>query len=106
MSDRGPISDSPWLWFALFSAVGLSALLATGGRFGRRQSGIERKYQARTAVATGDVAIETSGSGEKSVRKAPAYSTPEKTVVPLWPLEILLAVVSLGSFAMLLKQRM
>jgi hypothetical protein len=42
-----PITDSPWLWLALFSAVGLSALLATGGKFGKRQSGIERRYQAR-----------------------------------------------------------
>jgi hypothetical protein len=35
------------MWLALFSAVGLSALLATGGKFGKRQSGIERRYQAR-----------------------------------------------------------
>ncbi len=41
------ITDSPWLWLALFTAVGLAALLATGGKFGKRQSGIERRYQAR-----------------------------------------------------------
>ena len=53
MSDRRPLTDSPWLWFALFSGVGLTALLATGGKFGNRQAQIERKGQARAAVGDG-----------------------------------------------------
>ncbi len=52
-----PITDSPWLWFALFSAVGLTTLLATGGKFKRRQAGIERRDQARIAVAEGTVEV-------------------------------------------------
>jgi tryptophan-rich sensory protein len=99
------LTDSPWLWCALFTAVGLSALLATGGKFGKRQAGIERKYQARTGVATGEVRIETQGSGAKTVLSRPEYSTPEKTVVPLWPLEILLAVLCATSIALLLRDR-
>ena len=101
-----PITDSPWLWFALFTGVGLSALLATGGKFGKRQSGIERKYQARSGVASGDVAIDTDATGAKTVRRMPAYSTPEKTVIPLWPLEILLAAVFGASLWLLLRERL
>ena len=40
---KTPITDSPWLWFALFTAVGLAALLATGGKFGQWQANIENK---------------------------------------------------------------
>jgi hypothetical protein len=101
-----PITDSPWLWFALFSAVGLAALLATGGKFGKRQAGIERKYQARAAVASGQVTIEETGTGEKLAAGAPAYTTPEKPAIPVWPLEIVLAMICAASFGLLLRQRM
>jgi hypothetical protein len=101
-----PITDSPWLWFALFSAVGLAALLATGGKFGKRQAGIERKYQARAAVASGQVRIEETGTGEKRAAGAPEYTTPERPAVPIWPLEIILAMICVTSFVLLVKQRM
>lgn len=100
------MTDSPWLWFALFSAVGLAALLATGGKFGKRQANIERKYQARAAVASGQVRIEESGTGEKRATGAPAYTTPERPAIAIWPLEIILAVICATSFGLLLKQRM
>jgi hypothetical protein len=106
MPARPPITDSPWLWCAIFTGVGLSALLATGGKFGKRQSGIERKYQARTAVASGQLNIDTLATGEKSARQLPEYSTPNDTVIPLWPLEILLGAMFLGSLLLLLRQRL
>jgi hypothetical protein len=106
VSQQSPITDSPWLWFALFSAVGLAALLATGGKLGKRQAGIERKYQARAAVASGQVTIEETGTGEKRAAGAPAYTTPEKPAIPVWPLEIILAMICAVSFGLLLKQRM
>lgn len=104
-SPKAPITDSPWLWFALFTAVGLAALLATGGKFGKRQANIENKYQARSAVASGSLEIEDNGSGEKRAVGAPNYSTPDKPVIPLWPLEIVLAVICIGSTTMLLRER-
>lgn len=102
---KPPLSDSPWLWFAMFSAVGLAALLATGGKFGKRQAGIERKYQARKAVASGELKVETDATGGKATTGAPEYSSPDATIVPLWPLEILLGLLCAGSVAMLLRQR-
>jgi hypothetical protein len=101
-----PITDSPWLWFALFSAVGLAALLATGGKFGKRQAGIERKYQARAAVASGQVQIEETGTGERRAAGAPEYTTPERPAIPIWPVEIILGAICAASFGLLLKQRM
>jgi hypothetical protein len=100
-----PITDSPWLWFALFSACGLAALLATGGKFGRRQANIENKYQARTAVASGAVQVEETAPGRKVAVGAPEYTTPERPAIPLWPVEIILGVICATSFWLLLRQR-
>lgn len=101
-----PISDSPWLWAALFTGVGLAALLATGGKFGKRQARIENQYQARAAVASGRLQVDEGGSGRKSTAGAPKYTTPERTAVPIWPLEIVLGLICTVSFLMLLRQRM
>jgi hypothetical protein len=102
---RPPITDSPWLWFALFTAVGLAAMLATGGKFGKRQASIENKDQARSAIASGTLEIRDDGSGEKRAVGTPNYSTPDKPVIPLWPLEILIGVIFAGSTAMLIRER-
>ena len=101
---KPPITDSPWLWAALFTGVGLAALLATGGKFGKRQAGIENKYQARAAVASGKIAPDPDGVRAMPVGEAPAYSTAEKTMIPLWPLEIILGAVCAGSVGMLLRE--
>jgi hypothetical protein len=104
-SAKPPVTDSPWLWFALFTAVGLAALLATGGKFGKRQASIENKYQARSAIASGTLEIRDDGSGEKRAVGTPNYSTPDKPVIPLWPLEILIGVIFVGSTTMLIRER-
>jgi len=101
-----PITDSPWLWFALFTGVGLAALLATGGKFGKRQAGIENKYQARAAVASGTLEVETDAKGVKHVGVVPQYSTADSTVIPLWPVEVILGALCLTSVVLLLRQRM
>lgn len=102
---RPPITDSPYLWFALFTAVGLSALLATGGRFGRRQASIENKYQARSAIAAGRMELDPEGGPARPVGAAPRFSTPARTMIPLWPLEILLGMILAFCVVMLLRQR-
>lgn len=102
---KTPLTDSPWLWFALFTAVGLAALLATGGKFGKRQAGIENKFQARSAIASGTLEIRDNGSGEKQAVGTPNYSTPDKPMIPIWPLEIMLGVMFAGSLTMLLRER-
>ena len=108
-----PITDSPWLWLALFTAVGLSALLATGGKFGYRQSGIERRYQARAWQArsqqTGGLGredgTENAAAGNRSEKPGlmavPDYSTPKKMMVRLWPLASVLGALCVMSLVML-----
>jgi hypothetical protein len=102
---KPPITDSPWLWFSLFTAVGLAALVATGGKFGDRQAGIERRDQARTAVAEGlDVSVD--GAGKKSATGVPKYSAPGETQIRLVPLAVTLGLVLAASLGMLVRERM
>lgn len=121
------ITDSPWLWLALFTAVGLAALLATGGKFGKRQSGIERRYQARDWQARNwqapDRQVQSQqvgGLGQEAVVESearespradpqqvatPDYSTPKKTLVGLWPLAGVLGTLCVASLVMLCYSR-
>lgn len=103
--DAPPITDSPWLWAAVFTACGLAALIATGGKFGKRQANIENAYQARAAVASGQIRIQQDGAGATTASGAPKYTRPGETAIPIWPLQVLLGAVCAGSFAMLLRQR-
>lgn len=100
----GPLTDSAWFWFALFLGVGLAALLATGGKFQRRQATIERKYQARAAVAAG-MEVQTDGAGQRSAVAVPEYSQPGQLIIPLWPIQLTLALLLTGSVAMLIRER-
>jgi hypothetical protein len=100
-----PITDSPWLWFALFSAVGLTALGMTGGKFGNRQAGIERRGQARAAVGAG-LTVAQDGAGRKTADKVPEYSRPGMTKVRLKPLAITLGAIFAISVAMLVRERL
>jgi hypothetical protein len=102
---KEPITDSPWLWFAMFTAVGLAALVATGGRLGKRQANIENKYEARAGVASGRIQADDS-VGRAAVRGAPEYSTPESTIIPLWPVEVILGAICAVSVVLLVRQRL
>lgn len=104
MNNPPPITDSPWLWFSLFAAVGLVALLATGGKFGNRQAEIEREGQARTALAEG-MQIEEDGTGRKTATRAPEYSHPGQTEIRLVPLALTIGAVLVVSLAMLLREQ-
>ena len=96
-SQPAPITDSPWYWVLLFSLMGLVALGAISGQYGKRQARLERQYQARERIrdhALGDVAV-----GDPTRRD---YSIADKTLIPIWPLAIplggvvVLAAVMLG----------
>lgn len=99
-----PITDSPWLWFSLFTAVGLGSLLATGGKFGDRQAQIERKGQVRMAVGDG-MTITEDGTGKKTATNVPEYSRPGMTKIRLKPLAITLGVILSVSVSMLVREQ-
>ncbi|MEM9354337.1 MAG: hypothetical protein AAGA92_15125 [Planctomycetota bacterium] len=105
---KPPITDSPWFWFSLFTAVGLSALLATGGKFGKRQANIERKYQARQWVTEGGAdgpAVPAEGVERRPEEEFPEYSRPTQTLIRLKPMAISISLVLTGSLYMLVRER-
>jgi hypothetical protein len=101
---KPPITDSPWLWFTLFTGVGLAALLATGGKFRDRQADIEREGQAQTAIAEG-LEITEEGSGKKTATGVPKYSSPGETQIQLVPLAATIGVLCAASLVMLIRER-
>ncbi len=105
MNNQPPITDSPWFWFTLFSAVGLTSLLATGGKFGNRQASIERKGQAHAAIAEGEVSVEVDAQGRKSAAGVPKYSQPGRTKIRLQSLSILLGSICVTSLGLLVRER-
>lgn len=91
------ITDSAWFWVLAFSFVGLALLgvLAVSGQYSKRQARLDRQYQARERVA--ENAINDPGRRE--------YATPDSTLVPVWPLAVLLAGVAIGAAVMLQRER-
>jgi len=89
-----PITDSPWFWVLVFSLMGLGALVAIGGKYRERQSRLERQYQAR----------ERARENALSDPARREYSSPEETLIPLWPLAVLLIAVGVGAGVMLWRE--
>jgi hypothetical protein len=98
-----PISESPWFWVLIFSLIALGAVTAISGKYGRRQTVIERQYQARDRVSDvgageNSQAIATRNDYQASRRD---FASPGNQLVPLWPLTILLLMVAVLAAAML-----
>jgi hypothetical protein len=99
--------DSPWFWALVFSLMALLALAAIGGKYGRRQATIERNYQARERVAE-KLTAENNPGGEKRIDYSDArhsYATPDNKLIPIWPLAVLLGLISLVAAVMLYRGR-
>jgi hypothetical protein len=106
--DRTPITDSPWFWVMIFSLMALGALMAIGGKYGRRQSTIERQYQARERIAHQQAASNNSASAERNTVQESlprGYASPGDPLIPLWPLAALLVAVALIALVMLCRGR-
>ena len=83
-SERKSIFESPWYWVYLFATGALIALLLLGWKFGPRQAQIENKYLGHTAA-------ERKAAGEEPL--AGELSTPDRTIIGLAPLYVLLGIV-------------
>ncbi|MBX3412154.1 MAG: hypothetical protein KF708_05495 [Pirellulales bacterium] len=42
--------ESPWLWFGLFAAMGIFALLVVAPKYARRQGRLEQRYENRLRI--------------------------------------------------------
>jgi hypothetical protein len=91
----------------LFSLMALGALLAIGGKYGRRQAALERQYQARTRSAEQQAGANNSSVGTRLEGQIPAhdFASPSDTLIPLWPLAVVLLVVALFAVIMLVRGR-
>ncbi|MCH2115467.1 MAG: hypothetical protein MK171_11235 [Pirellulales bacterium] len=104
MSRQPPITDSPWLWFALFSGFGVLLLFLTGGKYGSRQSRLEQKAQAQIALAEGMEILEDP-SGRKTAQGAPEYSKLGQPKIPLAPLVVTLGLMFVVCLAMFVREQ-
>jgi hypothetical protein len=100
---KSPLTDSPWLWVLLFSLMGLITLAVFGHKYDRRQANIERNYQARSRVAERLTAENNPQAVPRidDVEAQRPYATPGNKLIPLWPLGLLLGIVSVVAAEML-----
>lgn len=88
-----PITDSPWFWVCLFAAAALIGLALISSKYGKRQAQIEREFQGRQRAAQN-----VQGQSPNV-----PLSTPDETIIPLWPL--VLALCSLIPIALFILHR-
>lgn len=101
-----PLTDSGWFWAGMFSLMALAGLAAIQGKFDVRQRQVEGRYLGRQHAATerqrraaGLPAIDLAESARDRGEVAPAR------IVPLWTLVTLATLATVGSFAMLARER-
>ena len=104
-----PLTDSPWFWALLFSVVALGgmATLVFSGWYGKRQTRLERQYQARERVAE-KINAENNPEAAKRTGELEAqrpFATPGNNLITLWPLAVLLGIVAAVAAAMLYRGR-
>jgi len=85
---RRALTDSPWYWLMWFSLIALVGLQAVDFKFRQRQAQIERQHQALQYAQLDRQAADTA---------VIEYSTPEQTIITLWPLRAILVVLLVAS---------
>jgi hypothetical protein len=104
---QSPFTDSPWFYILAFSLMALLALIVIGPKYGRRQSAMDRKYQARERIeeqrAAGNNQSDRARTDELADRRP--FATPTDTLVPLWPLAVLLLTIAFFALVMLVRSR-
>jgi hypothetical protein len=91
---RSPLTDSPWFWVLVFAGMALAALLAIGPKYGGRQARLERQYQARERIAA-----------RSTDEPQHDYASADNTLIPLWPLALVLSVLVIFAVIMLIRGR-
>jgi hypothetical protein len=104
---RQPLTDSPWFYVLAFSLMALLALIVIGPKYGRRQSAMERKYQARQRIADQQTARNNPGDEPRNdeIAAPRRFATPDDTLVPLWPLAVVMLAIALFALVMLHRGR-
>jgi hypothetical protein len=77
-------TESPWFWTYLFGMFALVALSFAGPKFAARQAQLEQQFQGR------ERAMQIRSGEEPSIE----LSTPQDTIITLWPLYAGLSVAT------------
>jgi hypothetical protein len=107
-NDLPPVTDSPWFWALVFSVVGMAALAIICGKYGKRQAGIERQFQARERTAEQVAAVGEDGTiADKASQDVPIpqYSDAGRLLISIWPLFVVLSAVGVLAAIMLSRER-
>jgi hypothetical protein len=106
------ITDSPWFWMMVYSAVPLVGLALLSSKYGERQSRLERQYQGHLAAAekksaqfAGDATINDSAAKTDSTKALRNYSSADDTIIPLVPLTIIFLVIASFAAVMLAREQ-
>ena len=101
-----PLTDSVWLWAALFSLMALAGVAAIAGKFDVRQRQIEGRFLGRqqSAIerdrrAAGLPAVDLADSARDRAEVAPTR------IVPLWTLAVAAGLAAVGSLVMLAREQ-
>jgi hypothetical protein len=105
VKQQSPITDSPWFWVLIFAGMALAALLAIGPKYGGRQARLERQYQARARVAERQASGENAAPRPGDETTARDFASADETLIPLWPLAVILSLVIVVAAVMLFRGR-
>lgn len=101
-----PITDSGWLWAAVFSLMALAGVAAISGKFDVRQRQLEGRFLGRQRAAAererraaGLPPVDLAESARDRADVAPAR------IVPLWTLAVVAGLAGAGSLLMLARER-
>jgi hypothetical protein len=100
---QSPVTDSPWFWVLVFAGMALVALVAIGPKYGRRQAGLERQYQARERIADDSVENDQPTAARSEPAERRAFASASNTLVPLWPLALVISAVMVFAAIMLFR---
>src|SRR5262245_43842923 len=106
-NSQSSLTDSPWFWVLAFSLTALGALAAISfsGWYGKRQTRLERQYQARYRVAEKITVENNPARGQRTddLEAHRPFATPGNNLITLWPLAVLLGIVAAVAAMMLYR---
>ena len=98
------LTDSPWFWAMVFSAMGVVLLLAISPKYAKRQGRLELQYQAHQEIARRQVEGSSAmrEPGEEGSAAPPGLG---ELIIPLRPLMLVFVVLFAISAGMLYRAR-
>jgi hypothetical protein len=94
-----PWQESPWLWFGLYAAMALVALLAVAPKYARRQGRLEQRYENR-------VRMEQQRLSPSTGMTAPTRMSEARAQTSLVPLAlVLIGVLAVAAIVLWLRSQ-